>query len=600
MNKIKDKGITTKFLLYFTLIVVIPISLINIFSMSIYKNIAIDNARELIQQQQKSVATNLDNELKNYNRILAAIVYNSKSVVLDQVTNIHRASDPKHKYDLTENMDQKIQLIMHASNNIDGVYFIFNDSGYYYYNNPLVGSAASIKELQLYKDSLLNPDRTQKGKLTNGITTDSDGRYTLLFGVHPSMSSYRNDVEVVLLSAYTDVLPKSTTSFVNDKHGTMHIIDASGEVMYSENHELEGENVSQINGLENILTNDLTSYSDKVNGEAVLVNVYEMKDVGWRIVNLVSQSYVTKQADSVTTISLFINIGMILCFVLFTIFFFRGMIRPINDLIFGMNQIENEKLDYRLNIGGNEEIKRLGYSFNDMATRIERLIIDNQIKEQEKMQAEIDALQSQINPHFIVNSLSTIKFMSMVSKNESIQIVSEMLMKILNTSFRNRSHFNMVEEELELVKSYINIMLIRYGNNFDVRYDIDESVLGYQILKLILQPIVENSITHGLSEKEGPKSLVIKVYRMEGQLVIEVIDNGVGMSQSDIKNVFIEDKTKIKDKRHIGLTNILNRIILNHGSEYGLELTSVVNRYMKVKMYLPLIQESDKETRAND
>lgn len=600
MNKIKDKGITAKFLLYFTLIVVLPISLINIFSMSIYKNIAIDNATELIQQQQKSVATNLDNELKNYNRILAAIVYNSKSVVLDEVTNIHRASDPKDKYDLTESMDQKIQLIMHASNNIDGVYFIFNDSGYYYYNNPLVGSAASIKELQLYKDSLLNPDRTQKGKLTNGITTDSDGRYTLLFGVHPSMSSYRNDVEVVLLSAYTDVLPKSSTNIINDKHGTMHIIDANGEVMYSENHDIEGENVSQIDGLKNILSNDLTSYADEVNGEAMLVNVYEMKDVGWRIVNLVSQSYVTKQADSVTTISLFINIGMILSFVLFTIFFFRGMIKPINELIYGMNQIENEKLDYRLTIGGNEEIQRLGYSFNVMAARIEQLIIDNQIKEQEKMQAEIDALQSQINPHFIVNSLSTIKFMSMVSKNESIQVVSEMLMKILNTSFRNRSHFNKVEEELELVKSYINIMLIRYGNNFDVRYKIDESILNFQILKLILQPIVENSITHGLSEKEGLKSMVIKVYRREELLVIEVIDNGVGMKPSDIANVFVEDKTKIKDKRHIGMINILNRIILNHGSDYGIELSSVVNRYMKVKMYLPLIQEPHKEVMAND
>lgn len=595
MYVIKDKGITVKFLLYFTIMVVMPVMLINILAINAYRNILVDNARDGIRQQQASVAGNLDSELSTYNRILAAIVYNSKSVVLEDVTNIHRASDPQNKYDLTESMDEKIQLIMHASNNIDGVYFIFDDAGYYYYNNPLATSVASVKELQLYSDSLLNPDKTQKGRLTNGLTTDSNERYTLLFGVHPSVSDFRNDVDVVLLSAFTDVLPRNSDASVNTQHGRMYIIDHEGIIMFSEEKDHEGSNVREIDGLEDLMSVDSTSYMTGIGGDDMLVNIYEMEGAGWKIINLVSKEYVTRQADLVMTISLYINLAIVLCFFLFTVFFFRGMIKPINELIHGMRLVEQGHLDHRLALVGNKEIQLLSRAFNTMASRLTRLIEENQRKEREKMVAEMDALQSQINPHFIVNNLSTIKFMAMVSKNHNIQRVSEMLMNILNTSFRHRDHYNRVSDELALVKSYIEIMLIRYGNDFDVRYEVEEAILERKILKLILQPIVENSITHGLSEKEGRKHLVIKAGIKEDKLIFEVIDNGCGMTAEQLEKAYTERKDEMSGIRHIGISNIQNRLILNHGHDFGMTIKSKEGCFTKVTLTLPLTDQIGKE-----
>jgi len=596
LKKIHEGSITITFILYFMILVVVPIIVIYVIFISVYQKIIIDNANELVYQKQHNVAGTLEKEIRTYNLMLAAIVYNTDSIILDQATALHRETDMIERYNLTESMDQRIELLMHAGENIDGLYFIYEgENSYYYYNNPLLFEVDEIKELELYKRALANENKVQKGNLVTDITTDSNGRYTLLFAVHPEVGVFRNDVEVVMLSAYTDVVKDNLGTKTDSKLGKMLIVNEEGMVMYSYDESHKGKNISQIDDLAYAISKEKQFYVNSFDGHTYIINTYDMENINWRIINLVDKSEITGQAGQVVKASIYIILAMIVFFILFSIFFFRGLINPINNLIIGMKNIENEEFDFRINISGNKEIRRLLSSFNTMAARIEWLVDENKQKEYEKVEAEVEALQSQINPHFITNVLSSIRLMALMSKNEGIKQMSERLIQILNASFRNSNRFNTVGEELELVKSYVYIMQIRYGNKFDVSYSVEPELLNNYMLKLILQPIVENSITHGLSEKEGQGNLNISVYKEGMVMYIEVRDDGVGMSEEYIKQVLDVDRRNKCENHHVGLVNVHLRIKLHHGDPYGIYIESKKGYYSKITYRLPLLNEEGEQ-----
>ncbi|HKM04407.1 MAG TPA: sensor histidine kinase [Lachnospiraceae bacterium] len=576
--------------------VVIPVIVINTFTTTFYKKLLIKNASDLVFQEQQSVANILDSELKNYSRMLAAIVYNSDSAVLDQMTALHRASDSSARFDLTSDMDQRIQLIMTTSDKIDAVLFFFKDAGYYYYINQLKVDIKEVKQLPWYKRALEYHDKVATGNLVPGITADAAGRYTLMFAVHPSIGTLRNDVEMVLLTAYTTVFEEKKSIENTKKLGAMLIINQNGEIMYSEDKALEGENALDVSYLRHAMNQTKGYYTYDINHKPAMISTFKMNDTGWRIINLVDQSTIVDKVNRLVMLNVVIMLMAIFFFILFTLSFFKGLIKPINQLISAMKQVEKQNFEIQLDLHGNHEIRRLSKSFNKMVYQIGQLIFDNQKKEQERSKAEIAALQAQINPHFISNTLNSIRFMAMVAKFESIQTMAEMLMNILTTSFRSSGHFNTVEGELELIKSYIYIMQIRYGNNFTVRYEVDSKLLNRQVLKLILQPFVENAIIHGISEKEGQGDLLISIYVQEEQLVIEIWDNGVGMTQEQMDTIFSLEQSPTLDQSHIGICNVKQRIVLNHGATYGIQMESDVGHYTKVRLMLPLIDAQLKES----
>lgn len=595
MKQKKKKGITSTFLLWFFLMVVIPVIIINILTTAFYKSMLVKNASDLVFQEQQSVATILDVELKSYARMLAAIVYNSESFVLDQATAMHRALDAASRYNLTSDMDQRIQLIMTTSDKIGAVLFFFKDESYYYYINELIEGSQEVKQLPLYKMALENPDKVATGNLVPGIITDAAGRYTLMFAFNPSIGQIRNDVEMVLLIAYTTVFEKKQSIDINKKHGTMLIINQDGLIMFSEDKALEGRNAGDVNYLKRAMNQSKGYYSDEVDHKETMISIFTMNNTGWRIINLVDQSTIVNEVNRLIMLNVLIMLVAIFFFILFTVLFFRGLLQPINQLISAMKEVEKQNFGIQLELHGNHEIKRLSKSFNEMVYQIGQLIIDNQKKEWEKSKAEMAALQAQINPHFISNTLNSIRFMAMVAKYKNIQTMAEMLMNILTTSFRSGGHFNTVEREIELIKSYVYIMQIRYGNNFMVRYEIDEMQLKRQVLKLILQPFVENAIIHGISEKEGQGELLIRVYEQGESLIIEICDNGAGMTEEQIDGIFNSSHIPAQDQSHIGVRNVKQRIVLNHGPTYGIQIESVVNQYTKVRLMLPLIDSQENE-----
>jgi two-component system sensor histidine kinase YesM len=250
-----------------------------------------------------------------------------------------------------------------------------------------------------------------------------------------------------------------------------------------------------------------------------------------------------------------------------------------------MNEVEKGNFNVNLESDGFDEIYILNESFNKMIKEIDNLT-------KEKVKAEIEALQYQINPHFISNTLNSIRLMAMMSKKQNIQNMTEALIRFMINVFKNKGEMTTIKDELENLENYIYMMKVRFGDKFNIHYKIKKEFEKLFILRMIIQPIIENSILHGLSEVSENGIIKINVYIKNNVLNIEVYDNGKGMNKKEISNIF--DRTYTNDNKPekcIGLINVDRRIKLFHGDKYGLIIKSIYGKYTKIIYTLPIIKE---------
>nr|WP_275942579.1 sensor histidine kinase [Paenibacillus alba] len=274
-------------------------------------------------------------------------------------------------------------------------------------------------------------------------------------------------------------------------------------------------------------------------------------------------------------------------FLIVSFFLVRSIVGPIKSLIYQMNRVKSGSFHVDLELSGPLEIYSLGKTFQSMTGRIQELIIERQEQERLKNRAEIDALQSQINPHFLVNTLNAIKIMAMLSKATNLVEMTDSLIKLLSSTFHRGGSYIQLFDELQSLEKYIHIMKVRYGDRFKVEYDLDESVMHTYILKLLLQPILENAIIHGFYGKEAMGIVKITCKTQRDQLIITITDNGKGMERRTMEALLQEKK--VESLSGIGIANVNDRIRLNYGEPYGLEIESELGVGTEVIVVLPLL-----------
>ncbi|MEG2670033.1 MAG: sensor histidine kinase, partial [Oscillospiraceae bacterium] len=231
-----------------------------------------------------------------------------------------------------------------------------------------------------------------------------------------------------------------------------------------------------------------------------------------------------------------------------------------------------------------DELWFLERSFDEMKVQIKKLIEKNNITKEHQRESELQALQAQINPHFVYNTLDSIGWMAKSKNQPEIVKMVEALASFFRISLHKGDKFITVKEEIEHVRSYIAIEEIRIPNKFTVLFDIAENILEQKILKILLQPLIENAINHGAMEKEGTCGIRINAFEMDDVLHFEVIDDGVGFDV-DILN----DKERMKAKSGgYAIKNVNERIKLEYGEEFGVIYSSVPGKYTRAEITLPI------------
>ena len=341
--------------------------------------------------------------------------------------------------------------------------------------------------------------------------------------------------------------------------------------------------------------NKVASYGDgiyemKTDGQKENVVVGSVAYTGWKLIGVVPESV---QETSINKFRYYI-ITTILILVMMLLqvnrFISRKISRPIRELDESVKAYEAGAMP-DIYIGGSAEIRHLGYSVQKSYEQIEMLMKEIIQQQTERRKSELDALQSQINPHFLYNTLESITWMIEAQRNKEAVVMISELAKLLRVSLSRGKTIISIGDELQHGRSYMNIQRVRYKERFKVEFLIDEEIKNYCIVKLVIQPLLENAIYYGVGnmDEDDDGQILVRGEKKGEDIYISIEDNGMGMPE-DIRDNILTDNSKVpKHGSGVGVINVHSRIRLMFGPEYGLEVYSELDEGTKVVIHIPAI-----------
>ena len=369
--------------------------------------------------------------------------------------------------------------------------------------------------------------------------------------------------------------------------GYLYMIDSSGELIYHPRMQLIETGQMDENISAAVQYRD-GNYKEEYHGEDRNVSVKSVGYTGWKLLSVTPEKGLSLSNLKMRLFVVFVAASFLLVLILINAFISSRITDPIKELERSVNAIEAGELDREVYTGGSYEIQHLGRSIGDMAKRIRMLMQDIVVEHESKRKSEFDTLQSQINPHFLYNTLDIIVWMiENEKKQEAVKVVTA-LARFFRISLSKGKSIITVRDELEHIRNYLTIQQMRFKNKFIYEIEAGEEVMDLACLKLMLQPLVENAFYHGMEFMDGDGEIRVTASRNRDDLWIEVCDNGLGMTPEQVESL-LSEKPPIPSKRGsgIGVKNVNERIRLYFGESYGLVIISEPDEGTTIRIHLP-------------
>ena len=369
--------------------------------------------------------------------------------------------------------------------------------------------------------------------------------------------------------------------------GYLYMVSSSGELIYHPRMQMiETGQVSENTAMAAKYRDG--SFRERYEGEWREVSVKSVGYTGWKLLSVTPEQGLPLSNLKMQLFAVFVVAAFLLVLVLTNNFISSRITTPIQKLERSVNAIEAGDLDTEVYMGGSYEIRHLGRSIGDMAKRIKTLMEDIVAEHESKRRSEFDTLQSQINPHFLYNTLDIIVWMiENEQKQDAVKIVTA-LARFFRISLSKGKSIITVRDELEHVRNYLMIQQTRFKNKFIYRFEAGEEVMDLVCLKLMLQPLVENAIYHGMEFMDGDGEVCVKAYREADDLWFQISDNGLGMTKQQVERL-LDEKEHVSSRRGsgIGVKNVNERIRLYFGDDYGLQIWSEPDEGTVISIHLP-------------
>ncbi|MGG1550229.1 cache domain-containing sensor histidine kinase [Paenibacillus ferrarius] len=320
-----------------------------------------------------------------------------------------------------------------------------------------------------------------------------------------------------------------------------------------------------------------------------------MNKLGWYFVAFYENSYFYQSIQSLYKNFSTAAIFWIIIILASTYMISRYITLPVRTLVAKMDRVRDVDVQHTIHVTGSDEIGRLARSYNAMMERIHNLLQETREAEHRKKQFELKMLQSQIAPHFLYNTLACISSLAKQHKIQEVRETIKALVGLLSFSFDKSSEFVTLDEELEGLRMYAYIQQIRYGDKFTMTIEAAPETAKLRILKLTLQPLVENAIFHGLVPLKRPGTIRVRTKCVKNKLIVTIRDDGMGMNADQLNSLFAE-RGKAPSKHRftgIGVMNVHERIGLNFGSAYGLSIFSRPGVGTLIRIELPAVEHAE-------
>lgn len=553
----------------------------------------IRDSRELLKETKYSI----EREVDTCYRIISAI--SSDYDTMAYIKGWDR-EDQSEVVDFSMDLTKRILLIRNLSPDIYQIRI--------YVSNPEFPEIGSI----IYSDSRLKNKNTivkETMKYTRGywqfdhpevnFNPGTLERKNVVSLFVPLRYSNYKELGFIETSMYTDTFFRHMFSQSENKNLIAFVVDYRGNVIYdsksafAKKYNLDSNGLMELYKGHDLKSKNTEIHISKGSVPMTLISDY-IETLDATICYVVTNDTIRKNLNNARTLIIAESIlAMILMSVIIYILTNLLLVK-IKQIIASMRKVEDGKLDVRVNVSGQDEMSELAFHFNRMISKIGDLISEVVKKQEAKKNAEIHALFTQINSHFIINTLQNISMMAEIDSRYELADAINSLGKLLRYSMKWTKEYVRLKEEIEYIGNYILLMNIRYDYEIKLNIQVPPELMEYEVLKMMLQPAVENAIYYGIEPLGQNGEITIRGYSDEENTLIEIIDNGIGMDGETLEKVrqtlasdTLVDMRPEKKRNGIGLKNVNERIRLFYGNKYGIEITSIKGSFTKLTIRLP-------------
>ncbi len=578
------RTIQVDLMLAFILIAIVPVTLVNQF----YYN----NTRNFIEEKIK----NYNNEIVKQTGRQVDTLVSQIGIVEEQLTSnftsaeiykYYGAVSPADRVFMAKKTEDYLKSVRRSYMPIKDIYILFDDGNFYSSNTVvnrdiLLGDEWMMRRMfSMTAEEVIVPthaanysnvnDSNQSPEVVSflkRIVVGDRTRFTAIMQIDVDYVEIKNLMEGMDL----------------DKNALVYLEESQGTLIYSSN-----KNSSD--------TSSSLQIIDPNNPFGYYAVEYPIADVGWKIIVLIPEKSFYGQLNSASRNWIWITIAAVIFSLVASYVLSTSITGPIQKLVKNMKKAGEGNFNPVSTDSKNAEIKTLYNSFNLMVNRIDMLMTKVVEKETEKTTAQFKALEAQINPHFLYNTLETIRSIALQSRVGSIADMCKSLADMLRYSISRNTEFVTLGDELRHIRNYMNIQMQRFGDKIEIEYLVDEELFKYKIIKLILQPLVENAIFHGLETKRGKGRILISAYKEADSIYINIVDDGLGVDPEKLEmlNAVFQglvdlEHSDVGSNKGIGMFNVNSRVKLYYGSRYGLCISSVPGAETLIRVHIPAVQ----------
>jgi two-component system sensor histidine kinase YesM len=544
------------------------------------------NSRDYTYQLMGQVSSNIDSYITYMDNISSMVLsnYDIKEYLLKRVY-----LGASGKEDLKQKISLQLNTVLNTRKDISSI-LIFGTNGEFipYNENIKLNPQVKPAEQSWYKEAI-----EAKGKVIisssheqNMILNDNNNVISLSRELSSTVGGEK--LGVLLVDLNYSVINDICNKFKLGNRGYVFIVDAAGNIVYHPEQQMINTN-KKVELVSQVMQASGNSFLTSEGKNSRMYTIKTSQSTGWKIIGVTYVDELVSNKRELQTYTLLGGIALLIITVLLSIILSLRISRPIKHLESSMKEVERGNFDIQIEIQSPNEIGHLSTRFNHMTTEIKELMQQN-VKEQElKRKSELQALQAQINPHFLYNTLDSIIWMAECDKSKEVVLMTASLAKLFRLSISKGQEFISIFSEIEHIKHYLTIQKMRYKSKIDFEIQVDKSILANKVIKIILQPLVENAIYHGIRNKEGIGHIQITGVRKETGILLQVIDNGKGMSLEEMNGIYEKERPSVQSSG-IGLQNVDQRIKLHFGTPYGLSFESELGKGTTVHIWLPVIE----------
>ena len=539
------------------------------------ENLTVENSRQLLNQ----TAINLEDYLRNMRRISDAMYY---SVIKN--TDIG-----------SESLEDSMTLLYEANKDKLISVACYTNDGKLTEASPIATEkkGVDVKSQKWFQDAA--------GELENfhfstphvqNLFDDPSYRYYWVVSLSRTVELTRNGNSMlgVLLvdmnySSIEQLLEKANTDTSGEY---VYLMAPDGEIIYHPKQNLIHMGLYEENNTEAAGYED-TTVKENFHGEKRLITVKTISYTGWKLISVVPMKSFSMGMTGMRNLVVLLVALTVLAAVMLNQMVSARISKPLRRLNDSVKEWEAGNMNPDIYVGGSMEVEHLGKTLRSTVAQIRQLMDDIVVEQEEKRKSELDALQSQINPHFLYNTLDSIVWMITGERYDDAVFMITQLASLFRISLSKGKTVIKIEDEIKHARNYMNIQKIRYKNSFEVDFQIEEDILDGCIVKLVLQPLLENAIYYGMEFMDGEGEIHVRGYRRDKDIYLEVEDNGLGMPEEEAAELLNGKERPHKHGSGVGLVNVHSRLKLRFGEAYGLIIRSCPDEGMMVQIHIPYV-----------